>query len=304
MSDEGRRRHYGEFYGLRGVDGPEDRPVAWVHGNCQAESLRIQLDSPDLPTVRVPPAHELVADDLPHLARLLARTEVLVSQPVRADYRDLPIGTAQLLAGLPAHARSVVVPVVRFAGLYPYQVLVRPPSDPSLTPPAVPYHDLRTLARAADGPDPQPRLSPDLVHAVAERSRGELRNREKRHATVVVSDLFDRPSFEQLRTVNHPGNPVFTAMAARVRRQLGRPGDGADPGVALLDEIHAPRHLAVVEAFGLTSEPCSSWRVEGAEIDDEEVRETQLRWYADRPDVVDAGVRRHRDQLRDLGLLP
>ena len=40
---EGRRRHYGAFYGLEELpDG--DRPRLAVHGNCQAEALRVAVE--------------------------------------------------------------------------------------------------------------------------------------------------------------------------------------------------------------------------------------------------------------------
>lgn len=38
--DPGRRAHYGEFYGLTELP---DAPIFMVHGNCQAESLRVLL---------------------------------------------------------------------------------------------------------------------------------------------------------------------------------------------------------------------------------------------------------------------
>ena len=57
--DEGRRRHYGAFYGLEELPGT-GRPRVLVHGNCQAEALRVALGTADaLDTVRVPPVHEL-----------------------------------------------------------------------------------------------------------------------------------------------------------------------------------------------------------------------------------------------------
>jgi len=44
--DQGRREHYGEFYGLRPL--PDDgRPLLLVHGNCQAEALRVLLEIAD-----------------------------------------------------------------------------------------------------------------------------------------------------------------------------------------------------------------------------------------------------------------
>jgi hypothetical protein len=300
-SSTGRRGHYAEFYGEAPL--PRDgRPLAWVHGNCQAESLRLQLEGPDLRTVRVPPVHELTAEDLPHLSRLCERTDVLVSQPVHEDYRGLPVGLGQLAAAVPA-ARVARVPVVRFAGLFPTHVIVRPPSDTSLTPPVVAYHDIGTLWEARGGTRGDLQLTPDRVRSVAAHSIDELRLRERHHDTVVVSDLFDRPGFGLMRTLNHPGNPVVEAMAGRVRERLG-----LDPTVTplarpLLDGVHAPRSAVVAEAFGLDpSDVRQEWRVDGATVTVEAVREQHLAWYAEHPDAVTAGLERHRALLPLLGL--
>src|SRR5690242_3664684 len=109
-----RTRHFGVFHGLAEPDG--DGPVVLVTGNCQAESLRLMLQGEDLRTVRLPPVHELTATDLPHLDRWLARTALLITQPIRADYHGLPLGSAQLAARLGPGARTLRVPVIRFAG--------------------------------------------------------------------------------------------------------------------------------------------------------------------------------------------
>jgi hypothetical protein len=279
---------------------------AIVVGNCQAESLRIALDGGGLRTVRTPAVHELVTADLPHLDRWLARASLLVAQPVRDDYHDLPLGTRQLTARLGAGARAVAVPVIRFAGLYPTSAIVRPPHDPSLVPPLVEYHDLVVLAEAAarrDGSTPRgPRLDADAVRAVAALSLHELRTREQAHDAVVVSDLFEAPSFSQMRTLNHPGNPVWTALASRVRDRLGLPEHVVDPGRPLLDSVHAPRLQAVVDAFGLDEEPADHWVVDGTRVPGEDVKEAHLRWYEREPRVVDAGLARHADALALLGL--
>ena len=58
--DEGRRAHYGDFYGLSELP---DKPLFAVHGNCQAESLRVLLHGAlagDWHGVRMPPVHELL----------------------------------------------------------------------------------------------------------------------------------------------------------------------------------------------------------------------------------------------------
>src|SRR5699024_7344007 len=105
--------------------------------------------SAEVRVVDVRPVYEMTADDLPGLEADLARTDVLIVQPVRDDYRDLPLGHRQLAARLPASATVVLTPVLRYAGLHPYQVLVRPPHDRSLVPPIAPYHDLRAIVAAA-----------------------------------------------------------------------------------------------------------------------------------------------------------
>ena len=307
---DARRAHYGEFYGLDAL--PNDAPLAVVSGNCQAESLRIMIDGPGLRTVRVPPVFELVPEDLPHLSRLLGRTRYFVSQPVRDDYHGMPLGTAQLAALLPASAEVVRMPVVRFAGLYPFHAIVRPPFDLSLVPPVVEYHDLRTVVRAwwaragnaGDATAGPGRFTAGQVRAVAAESIAQLQQRERYHDTVVVSDLFASPSFDLMRTINHPGNAVWSAAAERVRARLSLPEHAVDPGRPLLNTVHAPRESVVIDAFGLDTEPQPHWIVDGRSIAAEEVERAQLAWYAQFPSVIDAALARHRGTLETLGLLP
>lgn len=293
-----RTRHFGTFYGLDEPDG--DDPVVLVVGNCQAESLRLMLDGGGLRTVRMPAVHELVAADLPHLARWMSRTDLLITQPIRDDYHGLPIGSAQLAGRLRPGTPVLRVPVIRFAGLYPAHAIVRPPSDPSLVPPVVAYHDLRVLAEAA-GLRSRSRLGVPMVRAIAEHSLGQLRDREGRHGTVVVSDLFETPSFAHMRTLNHPGNPVWTALAARVRAALGLREHVVDPGRPLLDSVHAPREAAVIEAWDTGEPECPHWVVGGRVVETGAVREAHLVWYRRYPDAVRAGLARHVDALRILG---
>lgn len=302
QNDDGRRRHYSQFYGLGEL--PADG-YGVVAGNCQAESLRIVLDGGGARWVRIPAIHELVATDIPYLQRLLGQASVLVSQPIRDNYHGLPIGTRNLVEALRPGTPTVIMPVIRFAGLYPTHVLIRPPADPGLTPPTVAYHDLRTLAEAADRLNGQSTplrpVSPEFIRSVGERSLGELRSREQRHGAIVVSDLFERPSFDQMRTINHPGNTVWLALAARVNAELGEPPTAADPGREILNNVHAPRSGAVVEAYGLDSLPESEWIVDGIRIADADVRDAHLRWYAQNPDVVEAGILRHLPTLKTMG---
>lgn len=306
---DGRTWHYRDFYDVAPL-AEDARPVLVVHGNCQAEALRVVLEhsSQTYRTVRVPAVHELTADDVVPLQRLLARCDVLVVQPVRTGYHDLPLGTEDVRAAA-ARARMVMFPVVRDSRLRPFQALVRVPDVGD--PPVVPYHDLRTLAlaasidgsRTAPAPAGTPEVLPEGVREVALRSQEELRRREREHATLVVHDLLEGAGAEASHTLNHPGNPVLVGLAQRVLDALEDGSTAADPGRTLLRSVIAPLDAAVLDALGLdTSHARCGWQVAGEPVTDEAVVEEQLRWYGRHPEVVRAGLDRHAAQLEVLGL--
>ena len=87
-----------------------------VVGNCQAESTRkLLMSTGHFTGERIAPVHELEAADMGWFLDLVARADVLVTQPIRDNYRGLPVGTRQLQTS----ARRVVVPGLRFDGLMP-----------------------------------------------------------------------------------------------------------------------------------------------------------------------------------------
>lgn len=301
MQDEGRRQHYGAFYGLHAVE-RTGAPLLAVLGNCQSEATRLAVSStaePVLDTVRIPPVHEMTADDLPHLERLLSRLDVLVVQPVKDGYRDLPLGTAQVLRRLRPGARHVLVANCFWTGLYPYQVLVRGPgiSDP----PIVPYHDVRLLVHAAGGPRPAPAAAGRCAE-VATHSLAELQRRERAHGCLPVSDVVATAGVPGGHTVDHPGNPVLLALAARVLDALGLDEEPHDPGRELLRSVLSPVPGEVLEALGLPDEPRPGWQVDGEAVAEETVQDAHLRWYTEHPDAVTAGRRRHAGLIDRLGL--
>lgn len=296
--------HYAGFYGLRSPDAtgdavPDDRPLMLVHGNCQAEALRVLLDGTGgggLRAVRIPPVHELVADDVAHLQHLLGRTAVLVVQPVTDGYHGLPLGTREVVARCPG--RVVPVPVLRHQLLHPHQVLVR--VEGAGDPPVVPYHDLRTLVRASGGSLPPP--GPAALREVGAASVAELVRREDLHGTLRASDLLVQAGPRATHTINHPGNEVLVGLARRVQRALGHPETAHDPGRTLLGEVKAPLEPDMLRANGFDEE-CArpDWTVRGERVTVAEVEDAQLGWYAENPAVVSAGIERHRATLELLG---
>ncbi|MCG7596603.1 WcbI family polysaccharide biosynthesis putative acetyltransferase [Mycobacterium sp. PSTR-4-N] len=287
-----------------------DEPLWLVVGNCQAEALRRVLDSvPARPyrTVRIPPVHELTQQDLPHLDALLGQAAVLLSQPVRPDYRGLPVGTGQLVERLNAGARVVRWPVIRYAGLYPFQVIVRRPADRSLTPPVVPYHDLRTIAAARAGRSPDDpwdvEVSAEQLRTVAALSRDELAMREARDCDVGVSDLLAGLGVDAAHTINHPGNAVLIALAGRILDHLGATVTVGSLDTVLLSSVTAPLEARVLGALGLSGTPRRAWCQHGTTIAPEDVHSAQLRWYGRNPDFLDLAVQRHGNVMDSLGLL-
>lgn len=311
---DGRTRHYGTFYGvpddLRN-DHPEHpldpaAPIVLIWGNCQAEALRVLLaGSPTLGlrTVRIPPVFELTRADIDHLRRLAEQAAILLTQPVRDDYGDLPLGSDQIAAMLPPGGVVLHWPVLRFAGFHPFQAIVRDPVDGSNEPPVVPYHDLRTLASARRGVDlfdaaPTVAACAELTEA----SLAELQRREQAQCDITISDVIARPEPGDMFTINHPGNRVLVELARRVQSALGRPADATAPDRNLLGEVIAPSPAAALTALNLPDTNDDYWTVRGSQIPARDVRDAQLAWYAGHPAVVAAGWERHRSTLNTLGL--
>ena len=280
-----------------------------VIGNCQADVYRDLLrTSPEVRVVDVGPVYEMTARDLPGVHADLARTDVLIVQPIRDDYRDLPLGHRQLAEQLPTSATTVLVPVLRYAGLHPYQVLVRPPHDRSLVPPKAPYHDLRTIVAAATGNHEVLDATPTAAQAraSARESVEALRVREQAHGTVPASDLLE--GYPRWHTINHPDRHTLTSVFDRILACLP-PGLLSDPPQIgdrePLGATRAPVDPAVERALGLPDSGHSpgDWLVNGVPVPGREIVDAHLDWYAATPGVVEEGLRRHAARIELLGLL-
>ncbi|MGJ0120115.1 WcbI family polysaccharide biosynthesis putative acetyltransferase [Williamsia sp. MIQD14] len=295
--------HYGGFYGVSEPRGAQDgRPLWVVWGNCQAEALRVLLDTVadrGFVTCRVPPVHELTGDDIPHVQALLTRARVVLSQPVRSGYRDLPIGTDDLTRWLPADAVRLRWPVIRYGGLYPFQVIVRDPAEPSVSPPVVPYHDLRTLFGHDDV-----EVTPEQIRDAAQWSIDQLAAREARDCDVGVSDTLHGFGAAAAHTINHPGNPVLATVATRLLSAAGHRGVPGDPGRILLGGVRSPLEERVVDALGLDAAPRDAWTVDGRAVAQAEVRTAQAAFYADHPVYAEAARTRYAELLEILGMAP
>lgn len=278
-------------------------PTLTVVGNCQAESTRkLLMSTGEFAGERITPVHELEADDMGWFTELIRSTDVLVTQPIRDDYRGLPVGTRQLRELLPRGARYVTVPVLRFDGLMPYHAIIRDPADPSLNPPVVPYHDLRLLCSAALGRQASAAPSPDAFRRAAALSVAHMRTREQAYGAVTVSDYLEtNPVWH---TINHPDNATLAFMASRVLEALGVPGEPVAPDYEMLGGLDAPVDTQAAEALGVSVEGRDEWRDRSlGVIDSEMIAQAQLEFYRERPALVEHGLKRHAERIANLGLL-
>lgn len=321
----GRRQHYAGFYGLAPAPWADGRPKTIVVGNCQAESMRILLESSGwLTTMRIPPIFEWTEEDTARARALIEGIDVLVIQPVHADYRGMPCGTEQLEALLRPEAVSVRIPSLRYNGLHPYHAIVRDPQDSSLDPPVVPYSDLRTIIAAAAGRDPAdaaawltgtPPLSPQAITAAAAESVAQLRRRQEIHGTVVMDDVL--AAAPHWPTINHPDTATLMTLAQRtLDRAAAATGAEAGltvvhPGRELLGGLEAPVLMDAATVLAAQLRPGARAEVWQSRDWDAPVSEAQVAAeqivFCQRPGFLDAARTRCRERIEILGfdaLLP
>lgn len=276
-----------------------------VVGNCQAESTRrLLMSTGDFESERIKPVHELEQGDMVWFTELLARTDVLVTQPIRDGYRGLPVGTRQMREYLKPAARHITVPVLRFDGLMPYHAIIRNPANMSENPPVVPYHDLRILTAAARGLDTPVDADPNhaSLRRAAAMSIEQMRIRERAYDTVVVSDYLETTPV--WHTINHPNNATLAHMAQQILTALGSTAKPQMPDYEMLGGLQGPVDKQAALALGVEVHR-DGWvdRALGV-IDQQLITAGHFDYYRSRPDVVAHGLKRHAERIENLGLMP
>ena len=282
--------------------------VVW--GNCQAEPLALLLREPlarhDLEVVVVPPVFLVDDAGLDRVREVVQTSAVLISQPVRDEYRIPGCGTAQLAELLPAGGRLVTFPVTFHIGAFPYLVNAHGGDGHRVPAPLTEYHDLRALVAAERGLDVDralvwwPAPTADAVRAIAVDSIAQLRRREA-PLDVAVSSLVDGRA--AMWTLDHPSNAVLGPMADALLRFLGLAETVDVPDREFLGARRAPVEQAVVAAHGWPAEAATpGWRIDRRDIPAVELLSAHLALYRERPDVVADARRRFAERLAVLGL--
>lgn len=285
------------------------RPVV-VWGNCQAEPIARLLSGPlrphGLEVVVVPPVFLVDEAGLAKVQASVSRAAVLITQPVRDEYRIPGCGANQLAALLPPDGRCLTFPVSYHVGAFPFQVTAHGAGGERLDAPMTDYHDLRALVAASRGMSVEeavqwwPAPPTDAVRRTSLESLDRLRTREA-ELDVHVVDLVDDPG--ALFTLDHPSNAVLAALARRLLTALDLDGEVDVPEREFLGARRAPLEPAVLAALGWPAEAARpDWIVDRRSVPLTDVLTAHLALYERRPDIpADARVR-FAERLSALGL--
>jgi hypothetical protein len=281
------------------------RPVAIVLGNCQAPPVNDLLAASatfarEYAQVPVPPIHDITPAEVETLRRLLPRTELILSQPIANDYRDLGLGTEQLVTHAPPGARTIRWPSLYWPALFPYCVYVRTSPGVHVDAPITQYHDVRFLACAAAGMDGaaarallRDHVPPRAGLAALTEDTLEVYGRLDHYCDVAVVDWIQRPEHEATAfwTINHPARSLLEEVVRQIHELLGLAYVPAADRSEPLGAIVAPIDAVLLDGRPGAARP--DWVVDGRRIPQEELLDTHLAWYATRPDLVAAGAAEH-----------
>jgi hypothetical protein len=295
------------------------RPICLVYGNCQAEPIRaILANSAEFAdryeAVRIPAVHEIGASHVPRLQRLLRAASAIVTQQIKHGYRDLPLGTEQVVALAPGNCAVIRLQAMHYDGLYPFQFDLLGDNRLAIPAPITAYHDLRILCAAAKGVSAKTavrwvseyRAPEAALHAAAEQAATLIRDRD-RSSDIRVLDWIVAPPQAHARsffTVNHPSRFVLQRIAHSIHDILGlTAANDAHGNREPLGKYQTPLEQPVIDALGLACDPSRDWIINGRRVSSAHVIKRHLNWYRRRPDVVHAGLTAHAERIAAFGLL-
>jgi hypothetical protein len=295
---------------------PSRRKLAVVLGNCQADALsRILRNSPafaaEYQLARIPGVHLARPAEVQPLHRLVGRADLVLTQQVRDGYRDLALGTDELLANARPGTRILRYPSMFYKGLHPYSVYVHATGQlGTMIAMTGGYHDLRHLYAASRGWDDAKAAAwlsefesdPGQIRRLAEASLEELRRREP-ELDAGISHVVDGLGVGAFYTLNHPSNAVLATAADGLLAHLDMPAVPRVPGREHLGLFRAPVEPSVLRAQGkpVPAEE-ATWFILGKHYRQPVVLAAHLAYYRSRPEVLSAGLEEHAALMADLGL--
>ena len=261
-----------------------------------------------LPAAHVVGSAEVAAE----IRRTVAEAQLIIHQPVRENYRGLPLGSAQITADASSTARRLTFPALYYDGVFPYQAYVRATDNSREEIPRLSgYHDLRFLFCAAEGlqlDEAQAwcrdfRGSPDGLRAWAVNAQQRVRAYEASLDVAVSDRLFSSALHHRsFFTADHPTNAALVELVARIHAALGLEYDPVVPQHPLLGNYRAPLDGDVVDALILPTHPGTNWIVNDRLYPRDQLLVEHLAFYAEHPETVAAGMAEHGQRMMMLGM--
>lgn len=283
-------------------------PLWVIHGGPQADPLRriltTDVHAPYI-AVSATSADELTAADLPTFLRLLNHADAFICENLPRGYRGLPIGFEDLLPHLRPGIPVVTFPRVGYAGLHPFQV-GRDPAAGLPDPPLVPYHDLRSVAAATETvPPEQARHTFPSDQVIREFAAWQLLRirREESRTDVSIAGSVRSAGLEAVHTVDRPGNILLLTIARDILAALDAEDTIIDPTAVLYGQYRSPVDPRIAQALGTPVPETDTWSANGKDLTLEEIRDAQIAWYREHPEVAKAVVAAEAPRMDLLGLL-
>ena len=287
------------------------KPVIAVWGNCQAPAIAKILSSvpqvaENFDVLRLPAVQEIARGQLALARTLIRRADVVITQPVRSDYRGLPIGTEQILDHAPT-AQVITYPSMFYTGLHPFIVYVHASGELGTQAPLTSgYHDLRFIARANRVVAGLPQMTEGpWAHAIIDNARQSFEALQARERSLDVTITPSISGADSFWTINHPSNRVLSYAAGQMLEALGINAPVPNPTRELLSDQVLPVSVEVRHALGLPPPTRSEqeWRTGGGRVSDEVVAEAHISFYQRRADILDTAVSEHHAALVRYGFL-
>lgn len=292
---------------------PRGRQLGIVYGNCQAEPIRRLISgsgNSEIHFVRIPPVHLISSQELAMVLGLMSRTALFVHQPVKSSYRALGAGTEELRLALPRGAVSVSFPVAYYRGLHPYQVYIRDNNGMNRAMSITGYHDLRFLVAAGkgmslnEGSEWLERFETSVsgLKMLADQSIVQLQNREAK-LDVSVSGYIDRSDVGSFFSVNHPCNRLLAAQASDILHGWDAFSGFTVPEHEFLGDDVSRIDGFIARANGSLQHDGVPANYAGKTYTLSELWAVAHNWYKQHPDVVDYGIKIHKETIKLLELV-
>jgi hypothetical protein len=230
-----------------------------VYGNCQAGPIgrMIELATPGLVVLRVPPVHTIRTEKIGEVEGQFQSADIVLSQPIGSNFGAL---SSDALKALPGKREWITFPSIYFGGLFPYLHYLRQEGGAALKGPLSDYHDQRIVrAFLTDQTEAQclqaihtPQA--DLCASHFRDAVKESRRREESLPIKFVDYLMEHVAMERtFHTFNHPSNAVLWHVAMQFLGLIGRPiaSNARPPRNQFLSDIAAAIPTEMTDAAGL-----------------------------------------------------